>query len=165
MQVVLHVSNGKANLKKVVLKSNTVIGRSPECNLKIASSLVSRKHCRISITDTQVCIRDFGSANGTFVDGKQVPAEQDVPLAPGSSVVVGPLKFVVQFDAPQVRFDAPLGAVPALQASPLAATAAPAAVQESASASQQPEVAVAIQPLTASSAATNDASSTPAPPR
>src|SRR4051812_15473907 len=97
MQVVLQVSNGKANLKKVVLNADTVIGRSPECNLKIASSLVSRKHCRITITDTQVSIRDFGSANGTFVDGKQVAAEQDIPLAPGSAVVVGPLKFVVQY--------------------------------------------------------------------
>src|SRR5690348_13772932 len=104
MQVVLHVSNGKSNIKQVAIRSDTVIGRSPECNLKIASSLVSRRHCKISIKDSQVSIRDFGSANGTFVDGRQIPKDKAVMLVPGSVVMVGPLRFVVQFSASSSTF-------------------------------------------------------------
>jgi predicted component of type VI protein secretion system len=111
MQVVLQVSNGKANVKQLTLQSDTVIGRSPECSLKVASNQVSRRHCQISIREPQVFIRDLGSANGTFVDGLQIPQDQDKELVPGNVVWVGPLKFVVQF-TPACRVAVPCAAPP-----------------------------------------------------
>lgn len=103
MKVTLLVTNEKAKSRRVRLGPTTVIGRSPECNLKIASAQVSRKHCVITVSGNRVSIRDLGSANGTEVDGQPIPPEVDVEVAPGSKLVVGPLKFVVQFEPASVR--------------------------------------------------------------
>jgi FHA domain len=100
MIVRLLVSNDKANVKKVVLRSDTVIGRSSDCNLRIASKEVSRRHCSILLSDRAVRVRDLGSANGTFLNGLQIEANVDVPAPPGSELEVGNVRFVINYDAP-----------------------------------------------------------------
>lgn len=100
MQVLLRIANGKSNVRKVRIQSDTVIGRSPECQLKVASNQISRRHCQIVIRDTIVAIKDLGSANGTFVNGRQVPPEVEIPLTPGTRVMLGPLQFTVEYDLP-----------------------------------------------------------------
>lgn len=100
MQVRLLITQGKASVREVVLRKETLIGRCSDCHLKIASTEVSRKHCLIRLTSDQVLVRDLGSANGTQVNGKTVAAETDVPLTPGDRLSIGPLKFTVLFDQP-----------------------------------------------------------------
>lgn len=100
MQVLLRIANGKSNVRKVRIQSDTVIGRSPECQLKVASNQISRRHCQIVIRDTIVAIKDLGSANGTFVNGRQVPPEVEIPLTPGTRVMLGPLQFTVEYELP-----------------------------------------------------------------
>jgi hypothetical protein len=100
MDVRLEVSHSKSNVKRVVLRSDTLIGRGPECNLRIASTEVSRRHCKIIVTDDTVLVRDLGSSNGTFVDGIQIEAEIDVAVEPGSELSVGGVKFLMHFDPP-----------------------------------------------------------------
>ena len=100
MQVRLVVSRRQANHKVIVLKPETLIGRSAECNLRIASKEISRKHCRILITDDTVSVRDLGSANGTFVNGYRLDADTDYTVAPDSELTVGGVEFKVQFTPP-----------------------------------------------------------------
>lgn len=100
MEVRLSVTNGKANVKQVVLGPETIIGRSQECNLKIASSQVSRRHSRITVSATEVRVSDLGSANGTFLNGKALPPETEVVVSPGNALTIGPLRFVFQFTPP-----------------------------------------------------------------
>lgn len=107
MQVRLEIAHRKANVKRVVLRSDTVIGRSSTCNLRIASNQVSRRHCQISVAENGVLIRDLGSSNGTFVRGEQVPPNQDILLSSGEEVSVGPIKFVVRFDFPGESYPPP----------------------------------------------------------
>jgi predicted component of type VI protein secretion system len=114
MQVLLRIANGKSNVRKVRIQSDTVIGRSPECQLKVASNQISRRHCQIVIRDTVVAIKDLGSANGTFVNGRQVPPEVEIPLTPGTRVMLGPLQFTVEYDLPGVPVMA--ASVPAVAA-------------------------------------------------
>ncbi|MBS0204416.1 MAG: FHA domain-containing protein [Planctomycetes bacterium] len=97
MQARLKVLHDKANVKQVKLLPVTLIGRSTECNLKIASSQVSRNHCRITLGTDAVFVEDLGSANGTLVDGQLIPAHQPTAIAPGSRLVVGPAEFQVDF--------------------------------------------------------------------
>jgi len=97
MDVTLLVVNQKANARQVRLGDETIVGRSPECNLRIASGQVSRRHCVIKIKGPRVVVCDLGSANGTEVDGQMIPPDVDIPVAPGSTLVVGPLKFVFDF--------------------------------------------------------------------
>jgi pSer/pThr/pTyr-binding forkhead associated (FHA) protein len=112
MDVRLVVARGKTDAKQINLGSSTLIGRSPECNLRIASGQVSRKHCLIKIAEDHVCVRDLGSANGTRLNGQTITAETDVPVAPGSTLAVGPLKFIVEFTAPRCDDDTELLASP-----------------------------------------------------
>ncbi len=98
MQVRLEVVAPNANVRRVLLRRDTVIGRSRECNLRIASTQVSRRHCCIKIREETVVICDLGSANGTFVDGRRIPAGRDIPLAAGSQLSIGPVGFVVRYE-------------------------------------------------------------------
>lgn len=98
MKVTLLVTNEKANARRLRLGQSTTIGRSADCHLKIASAQVSRRHCLITVEGTRVLIRDLGSANGTRLDGRPIPAEVDVEVSPGSRLAIGPLRFVVHFD-------------------------------------------------------------------
>jgi len=100
MLVRLEVTHKRANIKKIVLKSDTVIGRGADCNLRIASKEVSRRHCSILISESSVFVRDLDSSNGTFVDGTQIEANIDVPLSPGCRLSIGDVGFVVQFHLP-----------------------------------------------------------------
>lgn len=120
MIVRLFVSNDKANVKKVVLRSDTIIGRAPECNLRIASPDVSRKHCSISLLNPgQVLVRDLGSSNGTFVNGARIDSQVDVPVPSGAVLEVGNVRFTVNYDAP-AQADAAISTteVPAVVATP-----------------------------------------------
>ena len=98
MRVRLEVSHNKANVPQVVLRSDTLIGRSPDCNLRILSTEVSRRHCQIIVTDDAVLVRDLGSSNGTFIDGIQLEPETDVAVPPGSQLSVAGVKFIVHFE-------------------------------------------------------------------
>lgn len=102
MRVQLEVVHSKKAQKKcLILKGDTLIGRGSNCNLRAGSPELSREHCRIQVGDASVSVRDLGSVNGTFVNKKQIPPNEDVELAPGCHLVVGPLRFVVHFDAPE----------------------------------------------------------------
>jgi pSer/pThr/pTyr-binding forkhead associated (FHA) protein len=98
MQVRLEVSHERANVQQVFLRADTLIGRSADCNLRILSTEVSRRHCRIIVASGAVLIRDLGSSNGTFIDGIQLEPEIDVAIAPGSQLSVAGVKFIVHFD-------------------------------------------------------------------
>jgi predicted component of type VI protein secretion system len=98
MRVVLVVSSGKSNVREVILGDDTVIGRSSECKLKVASTEVSRKHCRIRVRGPQVLISDLGSSNGTFLNGKALPPQTEVVVPPRSKIVIGPLEFHLEYD-------------------------------------------------------------------
>jgi predicted component of type VI protein secretion system len=98
MQIRLEVSRADANVRTLVVKSDVLIGRSAECNLRIACSEVSRRHCRLRLTENGVLVRDLRSSNGTFVDGRLIDPETDVPLAPGSRLSLGGVDFLVRFE-------------------------------------------------------------------
>jgi len=55
---------------------------------------VSRRHARIDADEDDVLIKDLGSANGTYVNGKRITRR--VALTPGDRIEIGP--FSLQFD-------------------------------------------------------------------
>jgi pSer/pThr/pTyr-binding forkhead associated (FHA) protein len=70
------------------------IGRAEDCQLRPRSDLISRHHCVIIVEERLVAIRDFGSKNGTYVNGTRVASECE--LKDGDTLKVGPLEFQVQ---------------------------------------------------------------------
>jgi len=53
-------------------KHSTLLGRSPSCDIKVASGNVSKEHTRIEVFDDKIIVSDAGSRNGTFINGVQV---------------------------------------------------------------------------------------------
>lgn len=74
---------------------DTVIGRRQDCDLRIQTGDVSRRHCLISVEEDEAVIQDLESANGTYVNGERVAEKH---LTAGDRVKIGPAVFVVQID-------------------------------------------------------------------
>src|SRR5260370_13254411 len=89
---------GKQEGKTLEVKlTQFVIGRDPQCHLRPASPMISKRHCAVLQRDGKAFLRDFGSTNGTFVNDKQVTGE--VELNNDDRLKVGPLLFTVKMDA------------------------------------------------------------------
>ena len=70
-----------------------VIGRSPDVEVVINDSGVSRRHAEVWRTSEGVAIRDLQSTNGTFVNGHRISA---VSLSPRDDVTIGTLHFRIE---------------------------------------------------------------------
>jgi pSer/pThr/pTyr-binding forkhead associated (FHA) protein len=49
-----------------------VVGRHPNCDARLVSPRVSRWHCCLTEVDGEVWVRDLGSTNGTWIDGRRI---------------------------------------------------------------------------------------------
>src|SRR5208282_5283558 len=89
---------GKTEGKAIpVTLSQFVIGRAPECQLRPASAVISKRHCAVLVRGGKAFLRDFDSTNGTFVNDQQVKGE--VELHDGDVLKVGPPAFGVKIEA------------------------------------------------------------------
>jgi predicted component of type VI protein secretion system len=91
-----------------------LVGRHPECDVRINLSKVSRRHCCLALAYDRVLIRDLGSRNGVRVNGAVVDEAQ---LHPGDTVAIGPLLFRVE--DPDAAAQPALAAAPGRSAPPL----------------------------------------------
>jgi pSer/pThr/pTyr-binding forkhead associated (FHA) protein len=96
MQVVLVMFRGEGERRSFsIVRDVTVIGRREDCDFRIPLGEISRKHCRLIKDGDALRAEDLGSSNGTFVNGARV---QEAQLAPGDTLKVGSVMFVVQID-------------------------------------------------------------------
>jgi pSer/pThr/pTyr-binding forkhead associated (FHA) protein len=99
MKVSLVVAHGAHQGKEIPIKqAQLVIGRDPECQLRPASPMISRRHCAVLVREGKVWLRDFGSTNGTQLNGQRVQGE--VELHDGDTLKADPLVFTVRIEAP-----------------------------------------------------------------
>jgi pSer/pThr/pTyr-binding forkhead associated (FHA) protein len=64
-----------------------VLGRDADCDRSFDLPTVSGRHARLTRAGDRVLIEDLGSANGTFVNGKQIV--RAVPVAAGDRIGLG----------------------------------------------------------------------------
>ncbi len=94
MEVKLKVNVGNnAGQELKIVGPKFFVGRSDDCQLRPRSDLVSRHHCVLIVEEGYVSVRDFGSKNGTYVNGSRVANE--VELKTGDQLKIGPLEFEV----------------------------------------------------------------------
>jgi len=82
-----------------------VIGRDPQCHLRPASSVVSKRHCALLCRGERAFVNDFNSTNGTFLNDQ--PVQGEVELHDGDVLKVGPLTFAVRLEATRTPVDKP----------------------------------------------------------
>ncbi|WP_372861101.1 FHA domain-containing protein [Spongiibacter sp.] len=71
----------------------TVVGRSADCDIRLLSSSVSRKHGVFTVEGEQLRYTDLGSSNGSFVNGQAI--NKPTALQHGDAVIVGEFQFSV----------------------------------------------------------------------
>jgi serine/threonine-protein kinase len=77
-KVILRVTQGKLHGEEYVFDERTtcLVGRAEDCQVRLPSDSdhrhISRHHCLLDINPPDVRIRDFGSRNGTFVNGTKI---------------------------------------------------------------------------------------------
>ena len=81
----------------------TIVGRRKNCDLRIPLESVSRRHCQFNLEDENVKLRDLGSRNGTFLNGKRIDEQI---LKPGDSIRIGPVVFAMQINGEPKDFTA-----------------------------------------------------------
>jgi len=99
MKLSLVVSTeGKMSGKTIPVNlSQFIIGRDPQCHLRPASAVISKRHCALLIREGKVFLRDFDSTNGTFLNDQ--PVKGEIELHAEDRLKVGPLTFVVKIEA------------------------------------------------------------------
>ncbi len=101
MKLSLIVGQGKLRGKEIpITLSPFLIGRDPQCHLRPASPLVSKRHCALLLKEGKAYLRDFDSTNGTQVNNKPVKGETE--LHDGDELKIGPVAFAVRLVSTQV---------------------------------------------------------------
>lgn len=81
-KVILTISEGQLQGQTYEFDSRTtcIIGRAHECYPKIpnqeSNRTISRYHCLLDINPPAIRVRDFGSKNGTFINGAKIGQRQ-----------------------------------------------------------------------------------------
>ena len=76
------------------------LGRSADCTIPIKDRFLSRKHAEITFSAGVWILRDFGSANGTLLNGKKI--DGSAPLRPGDRICLGDTEVVFNASSERV---------------------------------------------------------------
>jgi pSer/pThr/pTyr-binding forkhead associated (FHA) protein len=71
------------------------VGRHPECDIRIESKKISRRHCCIVQLHDRLMIRDLGSTNGVYRNGERV---DEAVITTEDEVQIGNLRYRIVLD-------------------------------------------------------------------
>jgi pSer/pThr/pTyr-binding forkhead associated (FHA) protein len=126
-KITLTITQGPYPGREYIFDSRTtcIVGRSPDCNPQLPNDTehltISRYHCLLDINPPNIRVRDFGSLNGTYVNGNkigqresyQTPQEgkklkfQEHDLQAGDEIQLGNTVFKVGIDVDQTEVKNP----------------------------------------------------------
>lgn len=103
--------SGGAAAPIVLQRPVLLVGRHPECDVRLDRPQVSRRHCCLALAYDRLLIRDLGSRNGVRVNGRPV---SEAPLRPGDEVAIAQMIYRLEADpvAPPPPPPAPATAAP-----------------------------------------------------
>lgn len=121
---------GTISGKMFLVDGTKIIGRDPGCDIVINGPHVSRRHAELSMRGGKLWVKDLGSSNGTFVNGKRT---EEIALKNGDEVkfdamtfkAVGPSEAEDSFEEAEMTQFRPAIATPKPAAPAAAATPAP----------------------------------------
>jgi pSer/pThr/pTyr-binding forkhead associated (FHA) protein len=66
------------------------VGRHPQCDARLVSQWVSLRHCILTEDGGEVVVRDLGSTNGTWINGRRVERGR---LKPGDEMSITHIRY------------------------------------------------------------------------
>jgi len=90
------IFGGKEEAVHELTQPRVVVGREPSCDIAIDNLGISRQHCAFVVKGDTYQVKDLGSANGTYVNGKKVVEHY---LNDEDEIVIG--KFILRFSNDQ----------------------------------------------------------------
>jgi two-component system, NtrC family, response regulator AtoC len=102
---VLVVGGGTMVTRLLPAEGELVLGRDPDCDLKLDHPRISRRHAKLIASGGGVRIEDLGSTNGLKVGGAQFARGASVPLLVGDSVRLGPYTLILLSNQPATSND------------------------------------------------------------
>ena len=85
------------------IKESTIIGRSKKCDIYIKDPFMSKENTEIYLHEGKFYIKDLGSTNGTFVNGKQL-LDKPSRLKDSDKITIGGVDFLfVDTFVPEVK--------------------------------------------------------------
>ena len=83
-RVLVRGVGGRYHGRSFTLEAPRLVGRSDEADIRIDDPAFAERHARIEMIGNQVVLRDFGSGDGSVVNGEPV---RDALLSPGDQIV------------------------------------------------------------------------------
>ncbi len=81
---------GHVEERQMSVGAASIIGKSPECALKLDDQRVSRRHAQVSRTgDGRMCFTDLRSMNGTTINGSPIQQDVPTPIRIGDKIKMG----------------------------------------------------------------------------
>jgi FHA domain/DUF1707 SHOCT-like domain len=84
---------GRATAQRLMLptEGSVVLGRSHDCGCVLGDPTVSRRHARLTRTESGWKLRDLASSNGTYLNGARITGI--APVHPGDEVWLGSVRL------------------------------------------------------------------------
>jgi adenylate cyclase len=111
-KLVLRGTPERKDAAEWLLQARTTIGRAPGNGVILGDREVSKQHAMVLLQQGEWLVRDLGSANGTFVNGRKISEHR---LRHGDELVVGTTRLVFQLRAVKAEeqpIHTPLGDIP-----------------------------------------------------
>jgi pSer/pThr/pTyr-binding forkhead associated (FHA) protein len=95
MDATLKVLSGLLSGQSVRLTRKLLIGRAEDCDVQVESEFVSAHHCVVLLEEYTLRLRDLGSKNGTYVNGRKIGTHM-VTLLHGDTLSIGDVNLLIE---------------------------------------------------------------------
>src|SRR5204862_381477 len=96
-RLLLEIVEGPGAGRQVPLDRAVVLGRDAGADVVLDDARVSRRHARITPSESDVVVEDLDSRNGTFVNREEI--HSPVSARPGDDVLLGTTVLELRTDA------------------------------------------------------------------
>ncbi len=90
--LVIRSGGGRTGEPFPLARTQTTIGRTPDCDIFLDDVTVSRRHAIVAKGAGRITVEDLGSLNGTFLNRRRIETSE---LANGDEIQIGKYRLIL----------------------------------------------------------------------